>query len=59
MTIFINIQSSLLGFGVNIFMIELVSTNHVAMLITVVLQLNNSASNSVCLNEFHVVPVQH
>ena len=34
--------------------IELVSTNHVALLITVVLQLNNSASNSVCLSQFHV-----
>ena len=35
-------------------MIELVSTNHVSMLITVVLQLINSASNSVCLNKLHV-----
>ena len=35
-------------------MIELVSTNHVPLLITVLLQLNNSASNGVCLNEFHV-----
>ena len=32
----------------------LISTNHVTLLITVVLKLNNSASNSVCLNEFHV-----
>ena len=35
-------------------MIELVSTNHVPLLIKIVLQLNNSASNSVCLNEFHI-----
>ena len=35
-------------------MIELVNKNHVPLLITVLLQLNNSASNGVCLNEFHV-----
>ena len=32
----------------------LISTNHVTLLITVVLKLNNSASNSVRLNEFHI-----
>ena len=40
-------------------MIELVSTNHVSLLITVVLQLINSASNSVCLNKLMWLPVQH
>ena len=36
-------------------MVEIVSTNHVALLITVILQLNHSVCNGVCLNEFHAV----
>ena len=37
-------------------MIELVSTNQLGIVdYSIVLQLNNSASDSVCLNEFHVV----
>ena len=54
MASFTSYQSLYLELGVNTVMIELVGTNHVTFLIIVVLQLNNSASNSVCLNEFHV-----
>ena len=39
-------------------MIELVSKNQLGIVdYSIVLQLNNSASDSVCLNEFHVVIV--